>query len=197
MEARWQVRKKITQIETLLISFTDYLTTVKTWLDANPTEFLTFVFTNPESVSMTDVWDPIFQSTGIAALAYVPPTTPTAQSDWPTLGSMLDSGKRVVIFMDYGAETGGVNYILPEFEMIWETPFSQTDASFPCSVDRTEGPLGNDVHMYMINHSLNYKLFGSEDVLIPDYAKASTTNGEASYVAQPIRFLSQIFKIFL
>jgi hypothetical protein len=155
---------------------------VKTWLDAHPKEVLTFVFTNPEGVSLKDVWDPAFQASGIASLAYVPPSLPTSQSDWPTLGSLIDSGKRVIVFMDYGAENGGVDYILPEFEMIWETPFSQTDASFPCKVDRTEGPLADNKHMYMINHSLNYKLLGSDDIIVPDYAKASTTNGRNSYV---------------
>ena len=35
-------------------------------------------------------------------LAFVPSTSPSAlkQSAWPTLGQMIDSGKRVVVFMD-------------------------------------------------------------------------------------------------
>ena len=40
------------------------------------------------------------------------------QSGWPTLGQMIDSGKRVVVFMDSGADNGGVDYILPEFQMV-------------------------------------------------------------------------------
>ena len=52
---------------------------------------------------------------------YIPPSLPVAQSDWPTLGQLIDSGKRVVMFMDYGAEGydgGVVDYILPEFEVV-------------------------------------------------------------------------------
>lgn len=51
-------------------------------------------------------------------MAFVPPSLPVAFNEWPTLGEMISSGKRVVVFMDFGAETGGVNYILPEFEMV-------------------------------------------------------------------------------
>ena len=89
---------------------------------------------------------------------------------------MIDSGKRVVVFMDAGADSDrSVPYILPEFEMIWETPFSVTDSSFPCSVDRIAGPLNTTDHMYMINHSLNVEIF--PDVIIPDRIHASETNG--------------------
>lgn len=32
---------------------------------------------------------------------------------------MIDSGKRVIVFLDYGADTDrSVNYILPEFQMV-------------------------------------------------------------------------------
>lgn len=76
------------------------------------------LFTNPESLSLTDVWAPVFESSGIASMAFVPPSLPVAFDEWPTLGEMISSGKRVVVFMDFGAETGGVDYILPEFEMV-------------------------------------------------------------------------------
>ena len=59
----------------------DYLSTVNTWLRANPNEVLTFIFTNPEGLSLPDVWDPAFQNSGIADLLYTPPTVPMKQSD--------------------------------------------------------------------------------------------------------------------
>jgi hypothetical protein len=40
------------------------------------------------------------------------------QSDWPTLGQLIDSGKRVVVFLDSGADVSSVPFILPEFEMV-------------------------------------------------------------------------------
>ena len=51
-------------------------------------------------------------------MSYVPPQTPMTRNDWPTLKEMLDSGGRVVVFMDKGAENGTVPYILPQFTMV-------------------------------------------------------------------------------
>ncbi|KAG9090848.1 hypothetical protein FS749_000242, partial [Ceratobasidium sp. UAMH 11750] len=74
-----------------------------------------------------------------------------------------------------------VPWIISEFNNMWETPFSQIDANFPCKVDRVNGsPNGK---MYMINHSLNYKFLGSNDIIVPDRLKAGTTNSVASIMA--------------
>lgn len=90
---------------------------------------------------------------------------------------MIDSGKRVVVFLDAGADDDrSVPYILPEFPMIWETPFSVTDKNFPCKVDRISGPLSTEDHMYMINHSLNKDVLGT-GIIVSDPLDASTTNG--------------------
>ena len=101
---------------------------------------------------------------------------------WPTLGEMIDSGKRVVVFLDAGADTDrSVPYILPEFQMVWETPFSVTDPTFPCSVDRISGPLSTEDHMYMINHSLNKDVLDT-GIIISDPKDAPTTNSVSSCV---------------
>ncbi|KAH9946394.1 PLC-like phosphodiesterase [Epithele typhae] len=161
-----------------------YLATVKSWLDANPNDVVTFLFTNPEGVSLPDVWAPAFEQSGIAPLAYVPPHVPMARGEWPTLGALIDSGKRVVVFMDAGADgaDGNVNYILPEFEMIWEPPFDSTDNTFPCSVDRSAGPLSTADHMYLLNHFLDVNILDT-GILVSDPAAASTTNGVTSVLA--------------
>ncbi|KAF7358784.1 Transcription factor IIIB 60 kDa subunit [Mycena sanguinolenta] len=163
----------------------DYLGNVKTFLDANPNEVLTLLFTNPEGADVSTVWKPIFDAAGISDLAYVPPSIPVNQSSWPTLGDMISSGKRVVVFLDAGADGANpVPFILPEFQMIWETPFSVTDASFPCSIDRINGPLPSEEHMYMINHSLNINIIPIGDgVIVSDPADAPTTNGVDSILA--------------
>ncbi|KAF8881667.1 PLC-like phosphodiesterase [Gymnopilus junonius] len=161
-----------------------YLATVKSWLDANPNEVLTFLFTNPEGQSVSTVWKPAFDAAGITPLAYIPPSVPVKNSDWPTLGELIDSGTRVVVFMDAGADTSSVPFILPEFEMIWETPFSVTDATFPCSVDRTSGPLATSDHSYLINHSLNKNIIPiGSGVIVSDPLDAPTTNSVSSIQA--------------
>jgi len=165
----------------------DYLKTVKTFLDANPNEVITLIFTNPEGASLPDQWKPAFDNSGITQLAYVPPSIPVPQSSWPTLGQMIDSGTRVVVFLDAGADGsdgGVVDFILPEFPMIWETPFSVTDPNFPCTVDRIQGPLSTSDHMYMINHSLNVNIIPiGAGVIVSDPEAAPVTNSVTSIVA--------------
>ncbi len=43
----------------------DYLKIVKTFLNANPNEVLTLLFTNPEGLSVLDVWKPAFDASGM------------------------------------------------------------------------------------------------------------------------------------
>ncbi|KAF8147927.1 PLC-like phosphodiesterase [Mycena galopus ATCC 62051] len=162
-----------------------YLANVKTFLDANPNEVLTLLFTNPDGAPVSTVWAPIFEAANISDLAYVPPTLPLNQSSWPTLGDMITSGKRVVIFLDAGADApDAVPFILPEFQMIWETPFSVTDPTFPCSVDRIGSPFAAADIMYMINHSLNINIIPiGTGVIVSDPADAPTTNGATSILA--------------
>lgn len=53
-------------------------------------------------------------SAGLDALAYAPPTVPALRGAWPTLGALLDSGKRVVVFIDASADETQVPYLLQE-----------------------------------------------------------------------------------
>ncbi|TEB26197.1 hypothetical protein FA13DRAFT_1737598 [Coprinellus micaceus] len=162
----------------------DYVKKVKTFLDANPYEVFTFIFTNPDRASIPDVWKPIFDEAGIPPMAYVPPSRPMKRNDWPTLRNLIDANKRVIIFLDAGADGsagGTVDFILPQFQMVWEGPFSPTDSNFPCKIDRTAGPLSNDDHLHLINHNLNRKIIG--DILIADFATASSTNTVNKIVA--------------
>ncbi|KAJ6628221.1 PLC-like phosphodiesterase [Mycena sp. CBHHK59/15] len=75
----------------------DYLKNVKTFLDANPNEVLTLLFTNPEGASVSTVWKPAFDDAGISDIAFVPPSLPVKQSDWPTLGSKIAANCRIIV----------------------------------------------------------------------------------------------------
>ncbi|TFK19863.1 PLC-like phosphodiesterase [Coprinopsis marcescibilis] len=169
-------------------SVLDFLRKVKTWLDANPYEVVSFIFTNPENVSIPGVWKPIFDEAGITPLAYVPPARPMKRTDWPTLSEMIDANKRVVVFMDKGADgsAGGVvDFVLPQFQMIWEDPFSPTDPNFPCRIHRIEGPLEDNDHMHLINHNLNRNIIPWDlgTVLVSDFVNSPKTNSMNSIMA--------------
>jgi hypothetical protein len=51
----------------------DYLKKVKTFMDANPNEVLTLLFTNGDGLSMNNVWKPAFVEAGVDQIAFVPP----------------------------------------------------------------------------------------------------------------------------
>jgi hypothetical protein len=157
-----------------------YFKKVKRFLDRHPNEVLTIIIANPENVQ-ADVWQPIFESTGLADIAYIPPQTPMTREDWPTLKEMLDSTKRVVVFMDKGAEDGTVPYLLPQFTMMWEDEYDPTDSKFPCKVDRTAGPLSPSQQLNLINHNLNVNLIPiGRGVRLPDRLVSPRTNSPTS-----------------
>jgi len=132
----------------------DYFGKVKYFLDRHPNEVVTIIIANPKNVSAA-VWQPVFESSGIADMVYVPPQSPMTREDWPTLREMLDAGKRLVVFIDKGADEKILPYLLPEFTMVWEDAYDPDDINFPCKVDRTSGPLAPSQQLYLINHNLN------------------------------------------
>ena len=54
----------------------------------------------------------VFASVGLDALSYAPERTPLAATEWPTLGALIDSGKRLLTFLDNGADTAAVPYLI-------------------------------------------------------------------------------------
>jgi len=89
---------------------------------------------------------------------------------------MIDSGKRLVVFMDNGANDTAFPYLIPEFVNVWETPFDETDPAFPCTVNRTQGDTSQQ--MYLINHFLDSQqnILGNIGSLAPDKGELNVTN---------------------
>jgi hypothetical protein len=83
-----------------------------------------------------------------------------------------------VIFVDYNAEEDKVPYLLDEFNYMWETPFSQTDPTFPCNFDRPLDRTGWERKLYMVNHQLNveFPIYGGA-ALVPNILTINQTNG--------------------
>jgi hypothetical protein len=78
----------------------DYLREVKAWMDKNPRDVVTLLLTNPDKVPMS-TFDSIFKKVGLDKLAFTPASSPNplGMQDWPTLGSMISSGQRLVTFI--------------------------------------------------------------------------------------------------
>jgi len=149
----------------------DYLVKVKRWLDVNPNEVLTILIVNNGHFQPT-AYDAVYRAVGIDAISYSPVAALTRIYDWPSIGSMIDAGKRVVTFLDSGADFTSVPYLNDEFTNIWETAFDVTDTTFNCSIDRSHGD--NMTQMYLINHFLDsVQLFGQPS---PDKGALNQTN---------------------
>ncbi|CAG8189868.1 unnamed protein product [Penicillium olsonii] len=161
----------------------NFLVTIKKWLDANPNEVVTLLLTNGDSISISEFGETL-SSSGITKYAYVPITNPLSISDWPTLGEFISSGKRLVVFLDYGANTKQVSFIQDEFAYYFETAYDVTDPSFSsCSIDRPPKASATG-RMGIVNHFLDIDIFG---VKVPARDKAGTTNaasGKGSIGAQ-------------
>jgi hypothetical protein len=54
----------------------------------------------------------VFQSVGLDKLSFAPASSPLTASAWPTLGSMIDAGTRLVTFLDNGADLTSVPYLI-------------------------------------------------------------------------------------
>ena len=111
--------------------------------------------------------------------AYVPTQVPMNISSWPTLSDMILMGKRAVIFIDYNANQTEIPYILDEFSQMWETPFSPTNQSFPCTQQRPPNLSRQTAEnrMYMANHNLNTEIsLAGTSLLVPTTALINQTN---------------------
>ncbi|KAK4055629.1 hypothetical protein OIV83_000175 [Microbotryomycetes sp. JL201] len=165
--------------------FSDYLSTVKSWLDDNKNEVITILMVNSDGIEAS-VWAQAYSDSGLASYAYQPSSVPVAYDSWPTLQEMIDSGKRVVNFLAQGADMSTAPYLLDEFTHMWETPFSQTDPSFPCTVDRVTGDYQGK--MYLINHNLNVnKTLLGQTIPVPavnELAQTNAATGTGSLGAQ-------------
>jgi len=153
----------------------DYLKIVKQWLDANPNEVLSLLIVNIDNLPAT-AYDTVFKSVGLDTISYAPPSLTLPASGWPTLGSLIDSGKRLLTFLDNAADFTAAPYLLDEFTNIWETAFNVVDPTFDCNVNRTKGDTGTQ--MYIINHFLD-KMFLGAPIPYPD--KANVTNSATGF----------------
>jgi len=147
-----------------------YLGKVKTWMDANPNDVVTLLIVNSNDFPPAQ-FASAFQAAGLDTLSFAPPSASIPATQWPTLGSMISSGKRLVTFLDASADFTSVNYLIDEFTNVWETAFDVTDTTFNCNVNRTKGD--PSTQMYLINHFLDTLVLGQPT---PDVAQANVTN---------------------
>jgi len=149
----------------------DYLKTVKTWMDAHPEDVVTLLIVNSDNLAATQ-FASVFVAAGVNSVSYSPQSASLTASGWPTLGSLIDAGTRLVTFLSTTASFDTAPYLIDEFSNVWETPFDTVDSTaFQCQKDRGTGDVSTS--MFLINHFLDTLLLGNP---IPDPGNANVTN---------------------
>lgn len=162
---------------------TDWLTTVRQWVDSHPYDVITILLGNG-NYSHPSLYVPYIEKTGILKYVYSPPYLPMSLDDWPTLEDMIVRGKRVVMFLDYEADQEKYPWLLDEFSQMWETPFDPVDRGFPCTPQRPPNLSAKSAkdRLYYLNHNLNaeFNVFGTE-LLVPAVSLLNETNNVTGY----------------
>jgi len=152
-------------------SLQNYLSEVKLWMDGNPNEVVVLLIVNIDDLPATD-FAPVFEAANVSSISYQPGVSNMTASSWPTLGSLIDNGTRLVTFLDNHADITTVPYLLDEFSNIWETAYDLTDQNaFDCNVNRSNGD--TSTQMFLINHFLDQLILGQP---VPDPTQANETN---------------------
>jgi hypothetical protein len=124
----------------------DSLRSVRAWMDDHPNEVVTLFVQDEVSPADTAA---LIERAGLLPDVY----TPVSGSGWPTLGQMIESGKRLVVLMENHG--GGTTYpwLLQGFDWVQDTPYlfrDPADLEKPSSCDRNRG--GADAPLLLINH---------------------------------------------
>ncbi|MDB4936875.1 MAG: putative integral rane protein [Labilithrix sp.] len=121
----------------------DGLCTITTFLDEHPGEVFSIIFENDVADADTDE---VLRASGLADYAYTHPKG----APWPTLRELVDTGKRLVVFLEQNG--GSPAYLHRGYtDEMWDTPYSFMNASeFTCALGR--GAKANT--LFLVNHWL-------------------------------------------
>lgn len=141
------------------------------------------VMGNYDVVNPLNYTAPVINS-GLINFVYTPPTSPMPLDSWPTLAEMIFRNERAIVMLDYEANQTAIPWLLDEFSMMWETPFSPTDRDFPCTAQRPpDRPReSREDRMYMANHNLNIDVTLADISLdVPATPLLNETNAVSGY----------------
>ena len=118
---------------------------VRAWLDAHPRDVVTFFIEDYVSPADTAA---VFTEAGL--LPYLHAQQPG--HPWPTLGQMIDSGRRVVVLMENHGGGKAYPWMLQGFDWVQDTPYSNPSAAdLSCRLNR--GSASNP--LFLVNNWLS------------------------------------------
>lgn len=123
------------------------MTDVAAWVRAHPRDVVTFFI--QDEVSPADTAE-LIERAGLLPFVH----QQEAGEPWPTLRSMIDSGRRVVFLMENEGGGQAHPWLLDGFAWVQDTPFLfRTPADFSCAPNRG----GADASLFLVNHWITDK----------------------------------------
>jgi len=122
----------------------DGLAEIRAFLEDHPREVITIIFEAYITAAQTEA---AFAESGLIELAYTPP----GDGSWPTLGEMIEGGRRLVVLTDEPG-TDGPSWYLDVWQHAWDTDWSnRVKEDFSCDKLRGDSP---DNPLFILNHFL-------------------------------------------
>ncbi|CAG8577521.1 13119_t:CDS:2 [Cetraspora pellucida] len=161
------------------------LKNITSFLQKNPNEVITIFWENYDKI------DPLrykaeYDKANLTQYCFTQPVGGT----WPTMSKIIQSGQRVINFIDTNANTNTVPWLMPEYSYVFETPFDNSDPNaWQCTVDR---PKDQPQQLYLVNHFLYTVVQGlGSPVEVPVRQNASSTN--SNNLAKHVQNCSNVF----
>jgi hypothetical protein len=163
-------------------TLSNWLTEIKTWMDANPNDVVTVLLVNSDDATPAELGAQ-FQASGIDQYAYTPPSTSSVPQTWPTLQSLISNGTRLMTFVASLSQTSSdFPYLMDEFTFIFENDFeNESPTDYSCTPNRptsltTTQQAASSGRMFLMNHFLySTQLFGIQS---PNSTYANITNSQ-------------------
>ncbi|KAJ3124137.1 hypothetical protein HK098_001363 [Nowakowskiella sp. JEL0407] len=157
--------------------FSAWLAEFKQLLDKNPNDVVTLFIENSGTPKLTaSTIAGAFTSAGISPATYFlnQDSAATSAEQWPSLSTMISTGKRLVVFTT-NTDPVNVPWILDYDGITAETSYTVNSAAgFNCSQFR---PKTGTRPLFILNHFMQIDVLGAE---IANYAASETTNSESS-----------------
>lgn len=121
------------------LDFAAALGQVRGWMTRNPTEVVTLIIQDDE-VPASEIAGAV-ATAGLTAMVATPPEDPHGR--WPTLGTMVDSGRRLVVFTEQQDLPG--TFLRGFYRYATDTPFDAKQPADLVGCPRNRGTAGADL----------------------------------------------------
>ncbi|PSN72158.1 hypothetical protein BS50DRAFT_244244 [Corynespora cassiicola Philippines] len=156
-----------------------WLSDIKTWMDNNPNEVVTLLLVNADDASAADLGAQ-YQSAGVDAMSYSPPSLTTIPQEWPTLQSLISNNTRLMTFVASLSEPStDFPYLMDQYTFQFENDFeNENPDEYSCDPNRPTGltteTAASSGRMFLMNHFLySTQLFG---IQTPNQTYVNVTN---------------------